>query len=180
MVGSGGDTERPAAEPSTDVETLRPTATTLWPASAGTAGLVTAVLDDRALVDYCTTYYDTVLPGERDLDAFVDRLRADGVDPAAFAAAVTAIQSRLFAVCDGETEVAAHARVTAHDTGVVRAALAADDSTVAPSPPATPATPATDGGTSVESLVERAETMREDTEEIERLATQQSDNTGNL
>jgi len=189
MVGSGGDTERPAAQPSTSVETLRPAAAELWPASRETAAFVAAVLDDRALTGYCVTYYDVVLPGERSLDAFVERLRADGVDPAAFAAAVTAVQSRLFTEQSGEPGVAAHARVTAHDTSVVRAALAAEESTEvistgssigsSPAPTETSGV-VTDGGFTVESLVERAETMREDMEEIERLATQQSDNTGNL
>ncbi len=123
MVGSGGDTDCPAAQPSTSVETLRPTAVGLWPSSRETAALVAAVVDDRTLAGYCTAYYDAVLPGERSLGAFVERLRADGVDAAAFAATVTAVQSRLFTEQSGEAAVAAHARVTAHDVGVFRARL---------------------------------------------------------
>ena len=161
-----------------DVETLRPTATALWPVSRETAALVADVLDDRSLAGYCTVYYDAVLPGERSLDAFVARLRADGVDPARFAAAVTAVQSRLFEKRRGETAIAAHARVIAHDTGVVRAGLA--DADTSESASASPPAAVTDGGFTVASLVERAETMREDMEEIERLATQQSDNTRSL
>ena len=176
MVGSGGDTDCPAAQPSTSVETLRPTAVGLWPSSRETAALVAAVVDDRTLAGYCTAYYDAVLPGERSLGAFVERLRADGVDAAAFAAAVTAVQSRLFTEQPGAAAVAAHARVTAHDTGVVRAALVTEK----PSAPTETSGVVTDGGFTVESLVERAETMREDMGEIERLASQQSDNTGNL
>ena len=156
-----------------DVETLRPTAAALWSVSRGTAALVADVLDDRSLAGYCTVYYDAVLPGERSLDAFVERLRADEIDPGRFAAAVTAVQSRLFEERRGETAIAAHARVIAHDTGVVRAAVADADASESPAA-------VTDGGFTVESLVERAETMREDMEEIERLAAQQSDNTRNL
>ena len=184
MVGSAADTERPAAQPASDVETLRPAAAGLWPTETDPATLVAAVLNDRALAGYCTAYYDVVMPGERSLDAFVERLRADGADPAAFAAAVAAVQSQLFAAQAGATGVAAHARVTAHDTGVVRAAVADVDTDTASAEPAAVTTGAetavTDGGFTVESLVERAEAMRDDMEEIERLATQQSDNTGNL
>ena len=179
MVGSGGDTERPAVQPATDIETLRPTAAELWPSSRETAALVATTVDDRTLAGYCTAYYDAVLPGERSLGAFVERLQTDGVDAAAFAATVTAVQSRLFTEQSGEAAVAAHARVTAHDVGVLRARLEPPTASAGPSTAET-GDVATDGGFTVESLVERAETMREDMGEIERLASQQSDNTGNL